>query len=180
MKLDLNEQVEMPEGVSAAVAEGIVTVKGPQGEVKKTMNHPRITITVEGNVVKIDSPQSSKREKKQVFTYRAHLRNMVKGVQDPYVYKVKICSGHFPMNVSHSGKEFSVKNFLGEKVPRTITIMDGADVKVEGDMITITSCDKEIAGQVAADMEQLTRVTNRDRRIFQDGLYIVEKAGAAQ
>jgi large subunit ribosomal protein L6 len=80
------------------------------------------------------------------------------------------------MNVSVSGDTFAIKNFLGEKVPRTLKIKEGVTVKVEGTDVTVESTDIEKAGQVAADIEQLTRITNRDIRIFQDGIYIVEKS----
>ena len=112
-----------------------------------------------------------------VKTYKAKLKNNLIGVNEGYTYKLKICSGHFPMNVGVNGTEFTIKNFLGEKVPRTITLKEGASVKIEGEQIIVESIDKEKAGQVAADIEQLTRVTNRDNRIFQDGIYITEKAG---
>lgn len=79
------------------------------------------------------------------------------------------------MNVSLNGNQFSVKNFLGEKVPRLLTIKEGVDVTVSDTEVTVESIDIEKAGQVAADIEQLTRVTNKDIRIFQDGLYITKK-----
>ena len=47
---------------------------------------------------------------------------------------------------------------------------------MEGNLIYVESCDKELAGQVAADIEQTTRRPGFDRRIFQDGIYIIEKA----
>ena len=81
------------------------------------------------------------------------------------------------MNVSVKDKEFIVKNFFGEKIPRVMKIKEGADVKVEGDMVIVESPDKEIAGQVAADIEQLVRRTRYDIRIFQDGIWIFEKFG---
>ena len=104
------------------------------------------------------------------------MKNMVKGVVEPFQYKVKICSGHFPMNVSMSGQELIVKNFLGEAVPRRIMMPEGTKVKVNGTEIDISSANKELAGQAASRIENLCRITNRDRRIFQDGLYITEKA----
>ena len=90
---------------------------------------------------------------------------------------LKICSGHFPINVSVNNNMLIVKNFLGEKVPRTIKLKPGADVRVEGDLIVVESPSKEIAGQVSADIELLARRTHYDLRIFQDGLWIINKDG---
>ena len=81
------------------------------------------------------------------------------------------------MNVSLNNDELQIKNFFGEKIPRILKIKEGADVKVEGEIITIESMDKEKAGQIAADIETLTKRSGFDRRIFQDGIYIIEKAG---
>lgn len=83
------------------------------------------------------------------------------------------------MNVAVSGNELVIKNFLGEAVPRRVEIMQGAEVKVNGEEITVKSCNVEIAGQTAAKIETACRITNRDRRIFQDGCYIFDKAGSA-
>ncbi|MBI4141245.1 50S ribosomal protein L6, partial [Candidatus Woesearchaeota archaeon] len=98
-------------------------------------------------------------------------------VQQPYTYLLKICSGHFPINVSVNGNQFIVKNFLGEKYPRTMTIKQGAKVTIQGDKITVESPDKEKAGQTSSEIELLTRISKRDPRVFQDGIYLVQKAG---
>jgi large subunit ribosomal protein L6 len=110
-----------------------------------------------------------------VWTFVAHLKNMVKGVTQGYTCRMKICSGHFPMNVSITNNELIIKNFLGEKVPRTVKLAKDVQFKIEGAEIIITGIDKEKVGQNAANIEQLCRVTNRDRRIFQDGIYIKGK-----
>ena len=81
------------------------------------------------------------------------------------------------MNVSVKGLKLVVKNFIGEAVPRTLLFKEGATVKVEGDIIIVTGINKEIVAQAAASVEQLTRRVGFDRRIFQDGIYIVEKDG---
>ena len=54
---------------------------------------------------------------------------------------------------------------------------ENVNVKIEGDVIVIESTDKEAAGKTATNIEQLTRITDKDRRIFQDGIYVIEKSG---
>jgi large subunit ribosomal protein L6 len=73
-----------------------------------------------------------------------------------------------------------ISNFLGEKVSRHATILPNVDVQIKGAKITITSNDKEAAGQTAANIEKASIVRNRDRRVFQDGIYIIEKPGRAE
>jgi large subunit ribosomal protein L6 len=115
-----------------------------------------------------------------IGTFTSHIKNMIKGVTELYVYKLKVCSGHFPITVQATKDDFIVKNFLGETIPRKMKLVKGVSVKVEGEIVTVESTDKEIAGRTASDIEQLVRITNRDRRIFQDGIWMTEKAGKVQ
>ena len=175
MKKKIEEKIEVPEGVTVSFQEGIITVKGPKGELQRTFSDPWMLVRIEGNSIMITVDKATKREKTLLYTYIHHIKNMLTGVVEPKVYTLKICAGHFPMNVTLSGKIFSVKNFLGEKTPRTLDIPEGVQVKVEGDLITVESINIELAGQTAGRLERLTRITNRDLRIFQDGIYILEK-----
>ena len=81
------------------------------------------------------------------------------------------------MNVSLEKEKLIIKNFLGEKTPRTAKIPKGVELDINRDLITIKSVDKELAGQAAANLESATKITKRDRRVFQDGLYIINKNG---
>ncbi len=170
----LRKEVEIPEGVQIEIAKTI-KVKGPKGEVERILSYPTVELVKKDNVVALEPKRLTKREKKIINTYVAHLKNMFKGVQEPFKYEVKVCSGHFPMSVSVVGNELVIKNFYGEKVPRRAKIVEGVTVKIEGDMVNIEGCDIERVGQTAANMEKATRITNRDRRIFQDGLWIINK-----
>lgn len=167
----------MPAGVSAQLSVASLKVKGPKGEAQRTFLHPKVNISLDGNKVVLEAPKGTKREKKMIGSFSSHIKNMIKGVQEPHLYKLKICSGHFPMNVTVSGQEFVIKNFLGESVPRKATLPKGVDVKISGTDITVSGADKELAGQAAAKIESLCRITNRDIRIFQDGCHITHKAG---
>ena len=101
---------------------------------------------------------------------------MVKGVSEGFEYKLTVVYAKFPMTVEVKDNKFIVKNLLGEKVPRTVPLPSDVEVKVEGSKdITVTGIDKEKVGQVAASLEQSTRISHFDRRVIQDGIYIVEK-----
>jgi len=174
-KKESREEIELPEKIEANLENGLLKIKGKKGETQRNFFHPKIKLSLEGRKIVVASKEKGKKGKKMVGTYVAHIKNMFKGVEQGHSYKLKICSGHFPMNVKVSGKELVVTNFLGEKVSRRTTIKGDANVKVDGQIITVESPDKEIAGQVAADIEKLTKISNRDLRIFQDGIYIIEK-----
>lgn len=176
MKDDLRREIELKGGVTAQLVGSLLKVKGPKGEVSRAFVHPKVNISIEGNKVVLFIAKGTKREKTIIGSFESHIDNMVKGVQEPYVYKLKICSGHFPMSVTVAGQELIIKNFLGEAVPRKVELMKGAEVKVVGEEIVVTSADIELAGQTAAKIETACKVTNRDRRIFQDGCYIFQKA----
>ena len=97
------------------------------------------------------------------------------GTIDPWTYTMKICSGHFPMQVQVQGDELVIENFIGESVPRRVDIPSDVDLNVDGDEITLTSLDKERAGQTAGRIENICKRSGFDERIFQDGIYITEK-----
>lgn len=176
MKEELVKVIEIPQGVTVELKDNILLVKGLQGENKRELDYPTLSIAVDGGKVIIKAPKATRREKRMAGTYVAHIKNLINGVQEKFNYTLKICSGHFPMNVVVSGNSLQVKNYLGEKYPRKIEFPQSVNVKVNGDKIEIQSCNKEDAGMVAAKIEKLCHPGNKDRRIFQDGIYIISKA----
>lgn len=177
MKPTLKEELEIPQGITISIAGGVFTVKGPKGEVKKQLHNPKISAKISGNLVEFEAQKSTQREKKLINSYLAHLENMINGVTNTHSFKLKICSGHFPMNVSVKGNLFEIKNYVGETVPRTMTLPQGVSVKVDGQSLLVESVDKEAAGRTASLIERMTRRPAFDKRIFQDGIFITEKDG---
>lgn len=177
MSTELRESIVLPDGVTAAVTVDGFSVKGKKGEIHRRVDNPNIAITVTDKDLVFTAKPVNKRNKTVLQTSAAHARNMVRGAQEGHRYKLKICSGHFPMNVAVAGNEFVIKNFLGEKSPRKFTIRQGVAVKVEGMEVFVEAADKELAGMTAAAIEQVTKISNRDRRVFQDGIYITVKDG---
>ena len=176
-KAKFTKEIELPNGVDASLSEQLITIKGPKGEAGKNIRQHQVTIKIGNRKISLESAGNGRVDKKTLNTLVAHVKNAIKGSMHNHAYTLKICSGHFPMNVVISNNKLVVKNFLGEKVPRGLKLKEGAEVKVEGDIIHVTSISKEIAGQVSADIEQLTRRPGYDTRIFQDGIYIINKDG---
>jgi large subunit ribosomal protein L6 len=176
-KKELIEEIEFPEGVNIQVEKDVYTFKGKKGIVVKKFNNPNADMSISGNKLKLIGKTSGKSSKAIINTYKAHILNAIKGCQEGYVYKLKVCSGHFPMNISISNNKLIIKNFLGEKVPREVKLKEGVDVKIDGAFIFVEGPDKDKTGQMAASIEQTTRRPGFDKRIFQDGIYAIEKAG---
>ncbi|WP_456368912.1 50S ribosomal protein L6 [Thermococcus sp.] len=173
----IREEVEIPEGVELTVQNNVVKVKGPKGELERELKYPGVQIFTEDGKVVVFKEFPRKKDVAIVRTFKAHIANMIKGVTEGFTYKLKVVYSHFPMSVKVQGDEVIIENFLGEKNPRRAKILPGVTVKVRGQEIIVEGIDKEKAGQTAANIEQATRITKWDRRVFQDGIYIVEKAG---
>ena len=105
------------------------------------------------------------------------MNNMVKGVTEGFTYTLKALYSHFPMTLAVKGNELVVNNYFGERVPRSAKILNGVEVKIQNKTeVIVSGIDKEAVGQTAANIERSTTVKKRDRRVFQDGIYLIEKA----
>ena len=173
----MKEEIVLPEGVTALLTGSVLTLKGPKGETTRKIAGQNVVVAIEGNRISVSSANSSKKEKKIIGSLRAHIANMVKGTTEAHVYKLKVCFTHFPITVTITGNQLFVKNLLGEKTPRKLTLPNAVSVKVEGSEVIVNSANKDAAGQTAAAIEQITKRANFDRRVFGDGIYITLKDG---
>ncbi len=169
--------IEIPEGCQITIKDRHITVTGPKGVVEKEIKNKIVMNEIKDNTLIFYSEISKVTGKKLVLTFVAHIKNMIKGATEGHIYKLKVCSGHFPMSVAIKGDILEIKNFIGEAKPRKLKLIAGVKVKIDGAEITVEDIDKEKAGQTAASIEKLTRRPGFDRRIFQDGIYITEKDG---
>ena len=171
----VEETVEIPEGIEVNVMNRTITVKGPKGELNREFPKEYLSITKKGNSVVISNKVNKARP--IVGTFNSHINNMIKGVQEEFVYKLRVCFSHFPTTVEIQGNKFIIKNFLGGSKNREVDIPSNVSVEINGREIEVKSIDKEAAGSFAGVIEQKTRSKKKDLRVFQDGCYIIEKAG---
>jgi large subunit ribosomal protein L6 len=171
-------ELEIPDDVSAEVDHLDLTVEGPNGSVTRRLWFPDVSVSVDGDYVVIESEADDANTRATLGTFESHVRNMFHGVTEGWEYQMEIFYAHFPMQVGVEGDEVVIENFLGERAPRKVQIRGDTQVQVDGEEITLSGPDKEAVGQTAADIEQLTRVNDKDTRVFQDGVYITQKPQA--
>ena len=145
VKLDrIEHNVVIPEGVTATLVDGKVTITGPSGSLSRDFVDAKVSIFEEGGalLIRVDLPR--RKEKAMAGTWKAHLNNMIKGVTDGFTYSLKAFYYHFPMTLSVKGNQFVVNNYFGERVPRTADILPGVEVKVQKKVeVTVSGMDKD-------------------------------------
>ena len=172
----METKIDIPDGVEVKIDKKLFSVKGKNGELKRAFD-PSIKVKKEDNQIVISCETERKKHRALVGTTEAHLKNMFRGVLNKITYKSKIVYSHFPMTVKVQGNTIIIDNFLGEANPRESNILSGVDVKISGQSVTVTGINKEHVSQTAANLEQATKIRKRDPRVFQDGIYIIEKDG---
>lgn len=175
MKMKIMESMEIPSGVTCQVENHILKCSKASISISRSVKFPNVAVSVSGNVLKFESEYGNKNQLKFIMSSIAHVKNLFNGLDKKFTYKLQACNVHFPMTLKVEKDKLIINNFLGEKKPRFAKILPNVVVEVKGVNITIVSHDKESAGQTAANMEKATKIRNRDRRIFQDGIYITEK-----
>jgi len=179
-KLDhISHSITLPEGVSASIEGEVVTISKEGESLSREFRHHKVEIrSVEGNLeVFVNLPRRS--DKALAGTWAAHLRNMARGVNEGFEYRLKAVFSHFPMSLKVEGKQLTIANLFGEKVPRVAKLPwtpAEVEVRVESKTdVVVKGADREKVGQTAANIERACRIKKRDRRVFQDGVYIISK-----
>ena len=177
VKLDrIEHTIELPEGVSASLDGITLKVNGPNGNLEREYHSSTLKLMVESDkvIVQVDLPR--RKDKALAGTWNAHINNMVKGVTSGFTYNLKALYSHFPMTLKKEGNELVVNNYFGERVPRRAKILPGVKVEIKNKVeLVVSGIDKELVGQTAANIERCATVKNRDRRVFQDGIYLLSK-----
>jgi len=171
-------QVTLPKGVKVEITGRQLTAQGPKGRIVRPFPSDVLHVTSHGAqlTVELGLPVHRKRSKALLQTWVAHLRNIGGGLSQGVEARLKVVAAHFPMKVSVKGSDLVIENFLGEKYPRSVRLVEGTSARVEGEFVTVEGYDLERVGQCAAAIERTTRIREYDPRVFQDGIYLVDRA----
>ncbi len=145
--------VEIPSGVDITIGENnFVKVKGPKGELSNTF-HPALKIVKEDNVVKIERPSDEPFMRAIHGTSRALLANMVEGVTNGFTVELEIVGIGY--RAAMKGKTLELQ--LGYSHPIVYEPPEGIQIAVEGNIIKVSGIDKQLVGQVAAEIRDFRK-----------------------
>jgi len=167
--------VAIPTGVTAEIAGNMLKIKGPKGQLERNVRFPGVIVRISEDAVVITTESARKRTVAMVGTLASHAKNMCTGVTEGFEYRMKVVYSHFPIQLKLQGNRLEIVNFLGEKKARYAQIQEGVKANIGNDEVVLTGIDKEKVGTSSANIEHATKIRYRDPRIFQDGIYIVNK-----
>lgn len=144
--------IAIPEKTDVTYANGTLTVKGPLGELKKEFR-PEIEVKIENKEVTLTPARQSLDILALWGTYAAHLKNMLSGVNTPFVKKLVVEGIGFKSDVK--GAELVMA--LGFSHPVKIAIPAGLKVTAEKNVITVSGIDCELVGQFAAKVRAMKK-----------------------
>ncbi len=141
------QPITIPEKTEVTISEGILTVKGPLGELTREIK-PEVEIKIEDGIVTTVPTADSVFARSLWGTYTSHIKNMVEGVNKPFEKKLIIEGVGFKSAVQ--GKE--LKMSLGFSHEVVMDIPEGLTVTAEKNIITVSGVDKEKVGSFTADV----------------------------
>jgi large subunit ribosomal protein L6 len=143
--------VPLPMGVTAAISGRTVTVKGPKGELSRTV-HPELTLTLENDTLSVKRPSDEPRHKALHGLTRTLVANMVEGVTKGFSKSLEIQGVGYKAEV----KPFGVQLVVGYSHPVPYHAPKGIKILVESNtQVKIEGVDKELVGQVAAELRSV-------------------------
>lgn len=168
-------EYKIPEGVTIEIGEGALKVTAGGHVTQVKFNGRLMKAERRDGKLEISARGRENRGKRAaMISLTKHVDNIAAGLKAPFEKKLQVVYAHFPISIEVRGGDALVKNFLGEKVPRKAKIVGGAQVKASGQEITVSGGNKEEVGQTAANLVNATRIVDKDRRVFQDGIYYSE------
>ncbi|MGC8699597.1 MAG: 50S ribosomal protein L6 [Candidatus Micrarchaeia archaeon] len=170
-------QVEIPKEIEAKVDGEFVIVSGKLGSSKARINRKLLDVKIEGNKINIESSQSKKLKRVARMAENAlagRLKGLFEGVQNGIERKMVVAYVHFPIALELSGNTLIIKNIFGERAPRKAKIVGNTKLEIKGQDITVKGIDPYEVGQTITNIEKACKITEKDTRVFQDGIYSIE------
>lgn len=167
------QPITIPAGVEVTVADGVIAVKGPKGELTKPFRSD-VTITVEDGAIVTAPANETKTAKALWGTYAAHLNNMITGVTEGFEKILEIQGVGYRAEM----KGNTIVINVGFSHPVELEVPADLTTTVEKEFITITGADKEAVGQFAANVRKVKKPEPyKGKGIRYKDEYVIRKQG---
>jgi large subunit ribosomal protein L6 len=145
--------ITIPQGVTASMQDQVLTVKGPKGEINRSVNS-LVSISIADDVLTVDvARKENKKERSLWGTFSAHAKNMIVGVTEGYKKVLEINGVGY--RVSMQGVDLKVE--AGYSHPVIFKTPEGLVITTVKNVITIEGIDKELVGQTAAEIRSIRK-----------------------
>mmetsp|Transcript_71448 Transcript_71448/g.165233 ORF Transcript_71448/g.165233 Transcript_71448/m.165233 type:complete len:189 (-) Transcript_71448:73-639(-) len=173
------ESIKVPKDVTITIKSRKVEVSGKHGTLKRDFTHMPIELWLAkgGKEVHARMYFAKSKQLSLLRTVCSHISNLFDGVLKKFEYRMRLVYAHFPINVNiiNNGTTIEIRNFLGEKIVRTVNMKPGVKVEKSAqtkDELLVTGADINNTSQSAALIRQSCLVKNKDIRKFLDGIYV--------
>ncbi|MES2314714.1 MAG: 50S ribosomal protein L6 [Patescibacteria group bacterium] len=153
--------IVIPAKTEVTLVNGVLTVKGPLGELKKNLRDD-VSVTIANNEIVLAKNRNTLQAAAMIGTYASHIRNMIAGVHKAYEKKLVIEGIGYKADVKGTNLVLNV----GFSHPVTLPIPAGLKVTTEKANIIVSGIDCEVVGQFAA----VTRSTKKPEPYLGKGI----------
>lgn len=144
--------ITVPAGVSVEISDQNVKVTGPKGSLQQQLM-PSIKAKLDGNIILVTKEIENPETQRSFGLMRTLINNMVTGVSEGFTRGLEINGVGFRAAVAGNQITFS----LGFSHPVIFNLPQGVDAKIEKNVITLSGFDKQLVGQVAANIRDLKK-----------------------
>jgi len=171
------QPIVVPAGVTVDIKKSELTVKGPRGTLTRSFD-PALKVAFEDGQITVERPTDQRQHRSLHGLTRTLISNMVVGVSEGFERRLRIIGTGYRAEMSGDDLKLS----LGFSHDVLVVPPPGVKFQVEerGELVIITAFDKEVLGQIAADIRKLRPPEPyKGKGVRYEGEYVRQKAGKA-
>lgn len=151
------QPIAIPAGVTVTVKDGVVTVKGPKGELSQKINE-ELGFTVEDGHLAVTRPSDDREHRAQHGLYRALIHNMVVGVSEGFKKEMELVGVGYRATATGQVLELALgySHAIYIKLPKEVKV-EAKTERNKNPLIILESADKQLLGQVCAKIRSLRK-----------------------
>ncbi|MEX0748649.1 MAG: 50S ribosomal protein L6 [Candidatus Saccharimonadales bacterium] len=167
--------VTIPSGTTVDITATEIIVRSSKGELKVTQL-PDVAVDSTDEGIVVSRKNESRPAREQHGLQRTLIANAVQGVSEGFSKELEVNGVGYKVAVS--GNKITLN--LGYSHPQVVTLPEGIEAKFEGNRLTLSGIDKQLVGQIAANIRELRKPEPyKGKGIKYVGERIIRKAGKA-